>query len=259
MITIQLRGGLGNQLFQIFFLLSYCKKYKLKYFLKNEIYGMRKKTYWNNIFKEVNNFDNKQLLGRYTELCFNYINLEKMDNVIFYGNFISYKYFKKYLNSLISLLKIDEMKSEIKKKHGNLSSITSIHFKIKSHKIKNKYFTLLDYKYYKKCLEYLKPKKVMCFYENIDEYDVEKIIIKLKKDFPEIEFNKCHPKLDDWEHLLQMSICENNILSNSLFSLWGGYLNSNKNKKVLYPSNWFGEKLNMYTTYDLFPENWIEI
>ena len=55
-----------------------------------------------------------------------------------------------------------------------------------------------------------------------------------------------------------MSLCKHNIIANSSFSWWGAWLNENKNKKVICPINWFGEKTNIYTG-DITPEKWLKI
>jgi hypothetical protein len=55
-----------------------------------------------------------------------------------------------------------------------------------------------------------------------------------------------------------MSLCDNNIISNSSFSWWGAWLNENPRKKVIGPLKWFGNAI-QHNTGDVLPEDWIKI
>ena len=52
------------------------------------------------------------------------------------------------------------------------------------------------------------------------------------------------------DSLYLMSLCQNNVISNSSFSWWGAWLNRHAGKRVLAPSRWFGV---------LGPQDWQDI
>jgi hypothetical protein len=54
-----------------------------------------------------------------------------------------------------------------------------------------------------------------------------------------------------------MSLCDHHIISNSSFSWWSSYLSKNKNKKVVAPKNWFGEKMLVTNLKDLYRDEMI--
>jgi hypothetical protein len=64
--------------------------------------------------------------------------------------------------------------------------------------------------------------------------------------------------LEDYEELWIMSLCKNNIMSNSTFSWWGSFLNKNKNKNVFTPSIWFGPS-GERNFQDIYLDSWIKI
>lgn len=59
----------------------------------------------------------------------------------------------------------------------------------------------------------------------------------------------------DIEDLYFMSKCSAHIIANSTFSWWGAWLNSNENKVVIAPKQWFKNK----TSSSIVPRDWIRI
>jgi len=60
----------------------------------------------------------------------------------------------------------------------------------------------------------------------------------------------------NYEDLILMSECQHNIIANSSFSWWSAWLNSNPNKTVIAPANWFSTS--KYSPTDLIPDSWIQ-
>lgn len=62
----------------------------------------------------------------------------------------------------------------------------------------------------------------------------------------------------DYEDLILMSNCNNNIIANSSFSWWGAWLNQKENKKVIGPKKWFGPAIT-HNDNDIIPKSWMKI
>ncbi len=275
MITVDIKGGLGNQLFQIFTLISYCKDYNLKFCLENidcspSVCGERV-IYWNSIFKNLQPY----LINK----CENYNiwNQEGHHHIpipIFYkefdiklnGYFQSYKYFQHNLKYIIDFLEFNKLKLSIKNNSKlNFNECISIHFRLGDYKTLQDSHPILTIDYYIKSLsELIKITNktnwnVIYYYEADDKLYIDNNINILKNHFTDLNFISCDLNLQDWEQMLQMSLCNHNIIANSSFSLWAAYLNENKEKKIFYPSLWFGTKLNNLNIKDMFYPHFIEI
>jgi len=269
-------GGLGNQLFQIFTTISYAIKHKREFgFLYTDFVGVgktiRRNTYWKNFLKGISKYVYKSLpqMNIVPEIHFHYneISPPSTENICLFGYFQSYKYFEKYANVIIRLLKIEDLKQILREKSGmDYKNTVSMHFRLGDYKLHIDAYPLLKYEYYEKCMDFLLEnnkdrdiKTVIYFCEKQDDDDVILIIEELRKKYNYLEFIRVSEDLEDWEQLLLMSCCNYNIIANSTFSWWGAYLNNNDNKMVCYPEKWFGPKKSNLDTNDLFLPRWYKM
>jgi hypothetical protein len=205
----------------------------------------------------------------------------KHDNIYLQGYFQSYKYFLDEFDSISEILEIEKKKSMVREKCEkyleflDFSTTASIHFRLGDYKKYPHIHPITPEIYYIESIRYLieatkhknNVKTVLYFHENnINEKEdlqtVLGIITHLRKEFPYINFidvsGNRNNDFQDWEQLLLMSCCHYNIIANSTFSWWGGFLNSFEDKIVIYPEKWFGEGVK-HNVCDLFPDGWIKI
>ena len=275
MLFIDITGGLGNQLFQIFAGISYSYENNLDFFLplEKKDKGFHK-FYWNNIFKELlkytkNNYYTNKIIRRYyryMEKSFEYNKIPKSDKIVIHGCFQSEKYFINYYNKIIKLLQIRELQNSVKSKYNNLlNDITiSLHFRLGNYK-NNKHHPIINDQYYIDSINYILKNfkinnyNILYFYEKEDNELVKIRIEKIKNNFDNINFISINHNIEDWEQILLMSCCKHNIIANSSFSWWGAYLNENKDNIVTYPKIWFSGNNLKHNLKDLFPKKWIKI
>lgn len=65
--------------------------------------------------------------------------------------------------------------------------------------------------------------------------------------------------VEDWIDLLAMTYGDAFIISNSTYSWWGAFLSKAAGDKIIYPSPWFGEKLNYIDASLMFPKDWTKL
>jgi hypothetical protein len=283
MIVGYLMGGLGNQLFQIFMIISSAINADTQfYFPDKEQLCSKRHAYWNSFLYRLKPFLQTELFIRYNtfriikEEGFEYQNYDveliKKENILFYGYFQSYKYFEKNYKIIYDLINIDYQKTQLINKistqNYNYDKIISMHFRLGDYTNLQDYHPLMTINYYSNCLKYLnnlgidlREYKILYFCENNlnDLRYIAEIIQTLKLEYPYLEFMR-QSGLKDYEEMLLMSLCKNNIIANSTFSWWGAYLNNREDKIVMYPNVWFGSALrDKNNTIDLNPSTWIQI
>lgn len=277
MNSCKLQGGLGNQLFQIFTTIAYALEYsKPFFFLNNHQLGTGKNgetiryTYWGTFLSGLKpflkNVDQLPQLMIIQEKGFNYEplpeNLNTNNSTLLLGYFQSPKYFDKYKNIICRIIKLDNKKLMVKENVDYyFNNFISMHFRLGDYKKYSHIYPILNQTYYCNSISYIlekstnKCKYILYFCEDSDVNDVTKTINFLQTKFPLLSFVRANPLLQDWEQLLLMSLCQNNIIANSTFSWWGAYLNENPDKIVCYPEQWFQPETGNDTS-DLFLKDW---
>ena len=282
-VSCNLKGGLGNQLFQIFATISYGRKYNRTVIFpySQELRtGTIRNTYWHSFLKGLLQFTTygENMYKKNTELMvypvlreqgFHYQMLTNIanNNVILDGYYQSYKYFENDIDFIYQQISLKELQQQVKDKSASYfigDTNISMHFRIGDYKAIQGCHPVMTYEYYNKALCEIekccqgKKINVMYFHETVDTNDVNAIIDKLKQEHSSVEFTRIKDELSDWEQVLLMSCCDHNIIANSTFSWWGAFFNTNNNHIVCYPSLWFGNKLT-HNTNDLFPNDWVKI
>jgi hypothetical protein len=277
MISCEIMGGLGNQLFQIFATISYAVTHGQSFgFLFKEKLGNNRITYWNTFLKRLSPFVTFALppMSVRREESFEYSPIlapltrtnEVCENVYLFGYFQSEKYFKPHIDVIKNLIGIDELQQKIFQKFDFLCDFTntvSMHFRLGDYKYLPDHHPVLEYEYYENAVRYILNENdnqnitILYFCEKEDNNEVQDMIQRLSTVFENTcSFVKAPDQIDDWEQMLLMSCCRHNIIANSTFSWWGAYFNNNLDKIVCYPSKWFGVKLSHHNLCDLFPEGW---
>jgi len=79
----------------------------------------------------------------------------------------------------------------------------------------------------------------------------------MKFSFPTMFVGQEYVGVKNEGHLMLMKSCKNFIIPNSSFSWWGVWLSEHKDKIVIVPKQWFGDKT--INSDDLIPKGWIRI
>ncbi len=271
-VTIQLMGGLANQLFQIAAVLNYSKKYGHKSIFPTNVCDIgctKRDIYWKYLnttnLLTIEDLDYNDFYIRYSvnkEFAYNefpYIE----NNVLLDGYYQTYQYVDLIRDDLIKLLlsnkevnkKIDEIYKKVIKKY-NTEDLISVHIRRNDYLKYSHIHTNLGMDYYIQAVNKISNNKnpIIVF---TDDYNW------CKKNFPKY-FKNClyfisEEGLADYEELILMSKIKYNIIANSSFSWWSAYINNNKDKIVIAPSRWFASN-NIYINWDcLYYPGWIVI
>ena len=178
----------------------------------------------------------------------NYNEIPFHPNIVIDGYFQSEKYFKEYRQQILELFNFPY---ELKK------GWCSIHVRRGDYLIYNKAFPPVDERYLSTAMRLLAKNGVTKFLVFSDGMDWCRQNLNSAK-YPGYTFEYANG--NEYEDMRDGICCEHNIISNSTFSWWQGWLNPNPNKIVVSPSkyNWFGKTVKL-NTEDIIPEGWVQI
>jgi hypothetical protein len=256
MVTCELMGGLGNQLFQIATTTALA--------LRNNdtacfdidghrigLQGRNASEYLTNVYSKILN-KKIESSNVFNENGFDYREIEYKENLKIVGYFQSEKYFSDYKKEINELFQPNEdIKTYILQKYGNIldKNTCSIHIRHGDYLMFPNHHPPCSINYYNKAMEYFDNTLFLIFSDDINW---------CKTIFKGDNFIFIENELD-YIDLYIMSMCKNNIMANSSFSWWGSWLNNNENKKIIVPSKWFGIAYSDMKTDDLYTNKMIKI
>jgi hypothetical protein len=271
--SIEVSGGLGSQLFQIAYIISFLRlskknriKRKLVFKEGNASKDVYRKTHWNTLFQglfrvvNASDFEKIPFNSLYIEVIphkyiepkadikdnvffdgkyqtFEYIDdslREKMTNIIYSNEDIMYPAYYKYRDIL------DYFGSDTKD-----NDMVSLHIRRGDYLSLSNYNYNLEMNYYKDALHIANKKNVVVFSDDI-EWCINNFNDYVNRDGTyNVYFvsNKIYKdaevRIKDDIELILMSMFQNNIIANSCFSLWASFISFYKNKIVVAPKRWY--------------------
>jgi len=282
MITCNLVGGLGNQLFQIFAIIAYSIRSRNPFVFPYHKFSENvpnRPTYWDTFLIALRKYTNyTQIITNDTLSTFepyycpnDYLEISSSnENILFHQYFQSHLYFRNEYSQIYQLLDIDAQKSLVEDIQTEYPTI-SLHFRLGDYVTKQCYHPVLSLIYYERAINHiidtvssdLRP-QVLVFFEECDANYVANSIQILSEKIPTVDFRIMEPD-EDWKQLMLISKCKHHIIANSTFSWWGAIFSRNvidetaTDKIVCYPSIWYGHQLYYINVEKLFLKHWTKI
>jgi len=282
MITIRIKGGLGNQMFQYAVARAVTEKGNQDLALDISWFQAQHKREFHlgdlNVLGEVVNLSTWQRLiysSNFLQFIISqertYVEEQKefsFDPSVFpaSGNTLLEGYWQhpRYFSGVEEIIRKEftlkkdfgaEGKS-IKRQIKNSQSV-SVHLRrgdyVKDDKVRRVHGACSP-DYYRRAVELLKQ-KILSPHFFVFSDDIEWVKKNLSLD-GEISYVS-RPKLKDTEELILMSHCKHNIIANSTFSWWAAWLNENNEKLVIAPREWFNTS--EQSVQGLIPNSWKRI
>jgi len=296
-IIVNLKGGLGNQMFQ--FATGYClskrsgtniifdtrlmEEYKINPPPRNpprnfdlDIFGIKEKTATSRDLLKVLQFPKNYRIRKLISSIFDFFNTFvfvektrlfdkrilkcKKKNLYLDGHWQVEDYFKNYRNELLKIFNFNNLKNIENNINfiKKISPLNSVCVNVRrTDFINNPEHNVVDIEYYKKAINKLKELKG----NDLEIFIFSDDLNWCKEKFS--FFNKTnyveHRYAGNkfYNYLYLMTNFTNFIIPNSSFAWWGAWLSQKKNKTIIAPRKWSG--LVPENMYEIVPKNWIKM
>ena len=271
-IYIQVKGGLGNQLFQYALAKILSKKFGGKIFVVYNLFKNPRNTFRENKLSAMqikfNNLDNTlkkisiffhlflfiQKIKEKKNFTYQTFNFKKKD-IYLIGYWQCYKYFNEYKDYLYQLffdgIKLDKNYQKYLQ-HFQCHNSIAVHVRrgdYITNKFANTYHGVLSKDYYQSSINFFNQTK-----KNAQYFIFSDDIEWCKKNFINHDFifvDESHP--NEIQEMKLMSMFSFFIIANSSFSWWPAFLSPSQDKKVVCPKTW---NLIDEIFDDLLPKDW---
>lgn len=253
LISCNLMGGLGNQLFQAANAISQGINHNREVVFVprswTPMQGRQTENYLNNIFRNMKFVDNIDDFEKVYEGPWEYTETYvKEHNTVFDGYFQSSKNFLGFDDEIRKIFSpTKEFIEEMYEKHPELSkeNTLSIHIRRGDCFMNPDIHPIANEKYVERAVHEIGD------YSHVFIFSDDKRWVKENIKFENVTY------VDDvdYKEMWLMSLCKNHIIVNSTFSWWGAFLNPNTNKKIIAPSIWFGPR-GPQNYKDIYESNW---
>ena len=292
MIITEIKGGLGNQMFQYAAGRVLAEINKTNLLLDTKIYDnqiMHNGFELTRIFNidaviakhedicKINRFYNykiaryiKNYVSRYLDIntfykeksvTFNSKFFNLKDNCYLSGYWQSEKYFSNYEDLIRQQFKFITLLSsqnaivaDVIKKTSNTISLHIRRGDYLSTAEARSVHSVCNVDYYKRAMREIETKILNpTYFIFSDDIEWVKKNLKIKKNHHYIDHNT---SIESYNDMRLMSLCDHHIIANSSFSWWGAWLNPKIDKIVIAPKKWFANGLDCTTHV---PEKWLRI
>lgn len=249
MISAFLQGGLANNLFQMAATIAHSIRNNFDYVIPIEIENPHYRG--QQVYKSKNIKYSLSLppdLQIYEERSLKYQPVPPIDNICLKGYFQSYKYFNDC---------IDEIRRLFDFKYEQKDGITSIHVRRGDYLKLPYHNAFVGATYFKRAVYAMNSKGFTKFHVISNDMPWCRNYFTERNFHPanSFEFIEGGNEVSDLEHA---SGCQNQIMSNSAYSLMQHLLNQHPEKICTAPTIWFGDQIKE-DTQDLYPPNCILI